>query len=418
MKKIIKIIKREFLTKIMSKGFIIGTLLGPIFIIGLTLGPAYFMSLTTEEPITLDVVDYSGLISPKLSSVFTDTLKNGQPRFVFSPIDPSVYQQKKETIRHDVEKGLVTGVLIIPQDILAGGKVRYISKSISDIELMQRIRGGISEIVNDIRLNQAGLDPALVKKLVKKVELQTIKLVKGQEEKRGFDQEYISAMMFLIILYMTIIVYGSAIMRSVIEEKTSRIIEVLLSSANSFQLMFGKLFGVGSVGLVQYIVWAFLGTGAFYFATASMPGLAGYINISPVILIYFILFFIIGFFTFSTLYAAVGAMCSDMQDAQSLSTPVTLLVILPFMISFMVIKDPSSQIAQILSYLPFFTPLIMFLRIVLVAPPFWEVLLSLAINIVTIVGIIWLSARIYRVGILMYGKRPTVPEIIRWIRYS
>ena len=272
--------------------------------------------------------------------------------------------------------------------------------------------------MNSKRLQDAGFDPEKVKQLTKKVSVQTIKLVKGEEKERGFDQEYISSMIFLFMLYMTIIIYGSTMMRGVVEEKSSRVIEVLLSSTNSFHLMIGKLFGVGSVGLVQYIIWVSMGMVTFFIATQTMPVMAEFINVSPIILLYFILFFVIGFFTFSTLYMAVGAMCSDMQDAQSLSAPVTILVILPFIISFMVIKDPTTDIAQILSFLPFFTPLIMFLRINLVAPPLWEIAVSVLINFVTIILIIWVSARIYRVGILMYGKRPTIPEIIRWVKYS
>ncbi len=418
MKKIAKIIKREFLTKVLTRGFLIGTLLGPIFIIGLMFGPAYFMSLSTEEPMLIRVVDYSGDLTGALNETFNDTLKNGQPRFLFSPVSPSEYDTDKTKYRQEIESGASTAILIIPADVMTGGHLTYIAKSISNIDLIQKLRNGITDIVNNRRLSQAGLDPALVKELTSKVKLETVKLVKGKEKARGFDQEYISSLMFLMILYMTILFYGNAIMRSVIEEKTSRIIEVLLSSTNSFQLMMGKLFGVGSVGLTQYIIWAGLGTAAFVIATASVPAIAGFISLSPTVFFYFVLFFIIGFFTFSTIYAAVGAMCSDMQDAQGLSTPVTILIIIPFISSFAVIKDPTSELAQVLSFLPFFTPLVMFLRVSLVMPPWWQIVASLAINIVTIVGITWLTARIYRVGILMYGKRPTVPEIIRWIRYS
>ncbi len=418
MKKILKIIKREFLTKVFTKGFIIGTVLGPIFILGISFGPAYFMSLTSDKPMTFRVVDYSHRLAAKLPEIFPDTLKNGQPRFVFSRIDPQIYREKKDQIRQDVEKGLVDAILIIPEDIFDMGSVTYMSKSVSDIDLIQKLRNGISDFVNNERLKQAGLDPVLVKKLTRKINIQTIKVVKGEEKKRGFDQEYVSSMIFLLILYITIIMYGSSILRGVIEEKNSRIIEVLLSSTNSFQLMMGKLFGVGAVGLVQYIIWAGMGIAGFIVAMNSMPQLAEFVNISPITLLYFVLFFIIGFFTFSTLYMAVGAMSSDMQDAQSLSTPVTMLIVLPFLISFMVIKDPTTEVSQILSFIPFFTPLIMFLRISLVMPPWWEIVASLAINGITIVGLTWISARIYRVGILMYGKRPTVPEIVRWIRYK
>ncbi len=418
MKKIIKIIKRELLTKVFTKGFLIGTILGPVFLLGIMFGPAYFMSMSTTEPMTVRVVDYTHSLTAEITDTFSDTLKNGQPRFVFTSVSPGKYEAEKEDYRREIENGAIDAVLIIPADVMQNESVTYIARSVSDIDLIQQLRNGISDIINGRRLKKAGFDPELVKQLTKKVNIETIKVVKGEEQARGFDQEYISSMVFLLILYMTIIVYGSSMMRSVIEEKSSRIIEILLSSVSSFQLMIGKLLGAGSAGLVQYIIWVGMAMAAFFLATANMPSVAQYINVSPLVLFYFVLFFVVGFFTFSTLYTAVGAMCSDMQDAQSLSTPVTLLVVVPFIISFMVIKDPTSDIARILSFIPFFTPLIMFLRISLVMPPLWEILTAILINIAGVTLIMWITARIFRVGILMYGKRPTVPEIIRWIRYQ
>jgi ABC-2 type transport system permease protein len=416
--KVIKIIKREFLTKVFTKGFLIGTLLGPIFILGLTFAPAYFMSLSTEQPMTVRLVDHTASLADDISQAFSDTLKNGQPRFIFSEIEPDIYSIMREEIRDDILKKNVDVVLEIPTTILNGGSINYLARSVSDLDLIQKFRNGISQVIQNIRIKNAGIDPELIQKLVERIDIRTIKVEKGKVRERGFGQEYISSVMFLLILYMTILLYGNNVMRSVIEEKMSRIIEVLLSSTNSFQLMLGKLLGVGFAGIVQYIIWSLMAMGVFLFATTSMPNVAEYISVTPTLLFYFVVFFIVGFFTFATLYAAVGAVCSDMQDAQSLSGPITIMVIIPFMVSFMVVRDPSSDIARILSLIPFFAPMIMFMRISLVLPPLWEILISLMINILTILLIIWISAKIYRIGILMYGKRPTVPEVIRWIRYK
>jgi len=376
------------------------------------------MSLSTEQPMTFLLVDYTRELADKIIEAFPDTLKNGQPRFLFNKVDPEVFDQREKIFRQNVEKGLVDAILVIPDTIMNGGSLTYYAKTVSNIDLIQKLQNGISELLTTIRLKNVGLDPEMVKKLTRRINIRTIKIEKGTTKERGFSQEYITSMTFLIILYMTILVYGSQMMRSVIEEKTSRIIEVLLSSMNSFQLMMGKLIGVGIAGLVQYLIWAVMALITFLIAINSAPNIVEFVSISPVTFFYFVLFFVMGFFTFSTLYTAVGAMCSDMQDAQSLSTPITFLVIIPFMASFMVMKDPTTDIARLLSFLPFFTPMIMFLRISLVMPPAWEILTSLVINLLTIIVIVWLTARIYRVGILMYGKRPNVPEIIKWIRYS
>jgi ABC-2 type transport system permease protein len=416
LKKIIRILKREFLTKVFTKGFIIATVLGPILMIGIMLAPAYFMTMTTEKSLLIGIVEETGDFSVKLQEIYPDTLSSGELRLNFFPIAPQEYQEMAESYKSKIEAGNYHALLVIPPNVYDSITVTYLAKTVSDIDLIQQLRNGLSNIINNERLQRAGLNPAEIKNLMRQVNIQTIKIQKGEEQAREFGQEYLTALIFLLILYMTIILYGSSVMRSVIEEKSSRIIEVLLSSINSFQLMMGKLIGVGAVGLLQYVIWAGMGFVVFLLVSSSSPPMAEFIKISPDIFFYFIIFFIVGFFTFSTLYAAVGAMCSDMQDAQALSAPITLLVILPFIISFMVIRDPTSEAAQILSFLPFFTPLIMFLRILLIDPPSWEILLSLLINILTIILITWVAGKIYRVGILMYGKRPTLPEIIRWIR--
>lgn len=418
MKKVIKIIKREFITKVATKGFLIGTLLGPIFMIGVSLGPAYFMSLSEKKPLQIEVVDESTTIFNSLTRVFDDTLENGERRFILIPVQPAAYTQNKEKYRREIENGYVNVLLIIPEDIMSGGQISYISKSISDFDLIQLIRGRINDVVNEIRLREAGLDPKKIKELSVKIGVKTIKVVKGGEKEKGVGQEFITSFIFLLILYMTIIFYGAAVMRGVLEEKTSKIVEVLLSSSNSFQLMMGKLLGIGSAGLVQYGLWTLMALGIFFVASASSPTIARNISVSPIVFVFFIIFFLIGFFQFSTLYAAVGAMCSSQEDTQALSMPVTILVVIPFVISFTVITDPTSQLARILSLIPFFTPMLMFLRVTLVTPPAIEIIAAIGISLLSIVFFTWISAKIYRVGILMSGKRPTLPEVIKWVRYK
>ncbi|UCF62982.1 MAG: ABC transporter permease [bacterium] len=417
MLKIFKIVKREFLTKVFTRGFIISTILGPVLMIAIILAPAYFITLGSDKPVRIGILDYTATFGEPLRTTFQDTLNTGERKFQFSDIDIRDYTMQTVNYLSLVETGEFKGIVVIPENVYESDSVLFMAKTVSDLELVQRLRNGISSIVRQQRLKLENLDPVKIGQLTRGISIYTIKVYEGTETARGFGEEYLTAMIFLVILYMTILIYGSSIMRSVIEEKSSRIIEILLSSCNSFQLMMGKLLGVGAVGLVQYVIWVTMGMGVFVIVTNTMPAIAESITFSTTALLFFVIFFIIGFFTFSTLYAAVGAMCSDMQDAQSVSIPVTLLIVLPFLISFMVIRDPASEISQILSLLPFFTPLIMFLRVLLIHPPGIEIFLSILINLLTIVGIIWITAKIYRVGILMYGKRATLPEILRWIKY-
>jgi len=418
MDRVIKIIKREFKTKVLTKGFIIGTILGPIFLLGMIFGPAFFMNLSEEEPLQIEVVDESAILFNPLIKAFDDTLSNGQPRFILIPIEPRVYYNRRENFRQRIEEGETSILLILPQDIVDGGEITYLSRSVSEMDLIQSIRRRINDEVNQIRLKQAGLDPQQISKLTRRIDIKTIKIEKGKETERGVGQEFITSFIFLMILYMTILLYGAGVMRSVLEEKTSRIIEVLLSSSNSFNLMMGKIFGVGSAGLVQYAIWSLMSVGVFFVASASAPKLMDQVTISRDTFFFFALFFVIGFFQFATLYAAVGAMCSTQDDAQAMSVPVTILIIIPFLVSFMVINNPTSDAAQILSMIPFFTPMLMFLRITLVAPPAWEIIAAIGINLIAILFFVWVSSKIYRVGILLHGKRPTVPEIVKWLKYK
>jgi ABC-2 type transport system permease protein len=216
-------------------------------------------------------------------------------------------------------------------------------------------------------------------------------------------------------------------MRSVIEEKSSRVIESVIASVKPFHLMAGKILGVGALGLTQYSLWALvMGLLSLYGVKftalfASDPATAANLTmptVAPGILLFFILFFVLGYFLFSAIFAGLGAMVNSDQEAQQLVFPVIMLVIIPFLCTFYIIENPDTQMSVVLSLIPFFAPMTMFARIVVLTPPAWEIALCLALLVATIVGTIWLVGRIFRVGVLMYGKRPSLPEVIKWIRYA
>lgn len=412
MKKTLTIIKREFMTKLFNKGFLISTLLGPIFIMGIYFIPSYFRGQSAEEQMVVQVVDYSQSLGNELPKMFGDTNADGQARFIVSPLSPESYEADQETFYQAVEENYVDAILILPAD-LSSGEMTYISaegrQSISSRIFIERIRATI----NQQRLTNAGLDPGEVSRLTAPLALKAIKL-SGGEASADSGTNPVVTIIFLTILYMTILIYGASVMQGVVEEKTSRIMEVLLSSGNSFQLMMGKLFGVGGIGLTQYLIWSAAALIAFQFAGSGDHFLAS-ANVTASTLFFFILFFLLGYFQFSTLYAAVGAMCTTQEDVQSMSTPVTLFIILPFLITISL--EPTSNLAQILSMMPLFAPMQMFLRIQQANPAVWEILLSIGINVLAILFFTWIAAKIYRVGSLMYGKRPTLGEVLRWVRY-
>jgi ABC-2 type transport system permease protein len=227
------------------------------------------------------------------------------------------------------------------------------------------------------------------------------------------------AFALLFFLYMSVLFYGLFVMRGVIEEKQSRIVEIVISSVKPTQMMLGKVVGIGLVGLTQIGIWALTTAGLSLFGATMFPSQAAKIPSIPMsMLVYFVLFFVLGFFLYATLYAMVGSMVSSEEDAQQMQFPVTLLIVVPMMILGLVMSNPNSTSSIVLSMVPFFAPALMMLRIAVINPPVWQVILSMVIMVVTILGFLWVAAKIYRVGILMYGKRPSIAELGRWLRHT
>jgi ABC-2 type transport system permease protein len=223
----------------------------------------------------------------------------------------------------------------------------------------------------------------------------------------------------VMMLYMTLLIYGMSVMRSVLEEKTSRVMEVVLSSAKASELMAGKILGVGAVGLTQVAIWIVIAAGASAPALLAMAGVkdSGF-HIEMRVLPAFAVFFVLGYMLYSTLFAALGAMVNSEQEAQQWQTFVTLPIVVPMVMMMFVIRQPNAPLSVWMSMVPFFAPILMYLRIVVQTPPWWQIALSIGLLIATIWGVIWMCSRIYRIGILMYGKKPTLPEIMKWVKYA
>lgn len=420
MNKIWTIIKREYKEAVFKKSFIIMTILTPLIMVGLGVIPSLLIMVDTEKALSIDVIDESGFVFQPFVENMKDTLEDGSSRFQFRQINTeSGYQEVLAAEKLMIENESIDGLLVIPAGISEQGEIEYYTKNVANLHVNRLLRQTVNDIVSENRILKSGLEPDLVNKLTQNIDMKTIKIVKGGvESERGFMDEYFSTFIFVLILYLTLILYGTSIMRSIVQEKTSRVIEVMLSGVNPYQLMFGKILGQGSVGLTQYIIWAAFGIGLVLFGGSVVPISSKYFNFSPMIFIYFVIFYILGYFLFSVLYAAVGAVTNNDTEAQQMSMPIIMLLIVPIMLIGFLVNNPDSTVAVTLSLIPFFSPIIMFARINLTTPPFYEIFGSIGLLIITIIFLIWMVAKIYRVGILMYGKRPTMPEILKWLRYK
>jgi ABC-2 type transport system permease protein len=220
-----------------------------------------------------------------------------------------------------------------------------------------------------------------------------------------------------MLLYMAVLLYGISVMRSVLEEKNSRILEVLLSSATSTELMAGKLLGVGAVGLTQILVWVVIAVVFAFPGMAMQPSLSEF-QIPPGVLVAFAVFFLLGYLLYSTMYATIGAITTTEQEGQQLQFFIIIPLVLSVFMLAPVVRNPDAPVMVWMSMIPFFAPVVMYARIVVQTPPLWQIALSVFLLIVTVAGLLVLCARIYRIGILIYGKRPNLPEILKWLKYA
>ena len=280
----------------------------------------------------------------------------------------------------------------------------------------------VNEAVLENRLTRRGIQVQDFNELIRDVDLKLVRITAGGEsEEKG--QTFVAAVIMAGILYITLLMYGVFTMRSVLEEKMTRVMEVLVSSARPSQILAGKILAMAGVAFTQYLIWA-VSAGLFAAYSRAIVARVGPAARMPPIevptstLVYLVVFFLTGYLLYASMYAAVGAMVSSEEDAQQLQWPVTLPLIISVMLFNVVVQNPNSNLSVALSMVPFFSPVLMVFRIALQTPPLWQILLSLAILAATAAGIIYGSAKIYRVGILMYGKRPSLMEVFRWLRYT
>jgi ABC-2 type transport system permease protein len=381
-----------------------------------------FVSVDKQE--NIGVVDLSGEVFMELDKKLDQELKDGSRRYILQKFDTrdNLDRLLEEMNKKVLDKEL-SAYIFVPENISEGGVAEYVSEHVSDFDKQGNINQALSSIIIEKRLRGEGLDPEKIGQYMRPVRLDTKKVTTRGVE-RDVGGTFMISFVLVLILYMTVIFYGQIILRGVIEEKSSRVVEIVLSSLRPFQLMAGKILGIAAVGFTQYAIWALFGIAAtkysgnivsgFFPAAAdfSMP------SIPPYIFVYFVIFFILGYFLYGTMYAAIGSMVNNEKEAQQLVMPVTMFLIVPIMLMTFVIRSPDSSVSVVFSLIPFFAPILMLLRISVLLPPFPQIAASILFLILTTLLMIWISAKIYRVGILMYGKRPGFSEIIKWMRYG
>ena len=424
------ILKSEFWRKLTSKTFIITTLLGPLLIIGffVIIGVVAVNALSGDTR-TIAVVDETGLLLERLQPD-----ESGQHVLVAAeaPVD---------SVREAVLEGTYDGYLVIPQDLLTNNaRPTYYAVEGGGFNLENWLENRIERAVQEHRMREQNVDPQALEILRTNVSVNNVRLTAEGEEAGSSEFYSILGFVMGMMIYAAMLIYGSVVMQGVIEEKTTRVVEVIISSVRPFYLLMGKVLGIGAAGLVQMVVWAaimlagitFAGTVVSMFldpsalnlpATASQQELLGAANIalpsiSIGVFVGFVLYFLLGYLLYAGLFAAVGSMVEQQQDAQGLMLPLMMPIILSIVFIQPIVESPHSTLAVVLSMIPFTSPVPMVVRLAVTEVPFWEVLLSFGLLVAGFLGAIWISSRIYRVGILMYGKKTSFKDVIRWFKYA
>jgi ABC-2 type transport system permease protein len=443
MRKFLAVIKREYLQRVRTKFFVVATVLGPIMMALFTVVPVYIANIPAGGATRLAVIDQSGKIYQRFHDALTrepvdsedeedpgsnqqDTKSRsaefGKPEFTVEQVllDGRSLDEAKRQLSERVRANELDAYVVLSPNILTDGKAEFYGRNTGDIFTRGEVASRLTIALREERLAEQNIDQRLLREASRRVAMISTKIsARGEEKVTGSG--FMMVFSFGLLIYLSVLMYGQIVLGAVIEEKETRIAEILFSSMGSFPLMMGKLIGVSLVALTQLSIWglAFLLFAAFGVGIMAAQGMPLTLPaVPPIVFVYFALYFLLGYFLYSTIYALIGSMVTTTQEGGQLALPVVLMLVAGFYFVFPIIRSPNSSLAFWASMFPFLAPMTMMVRITTETPPVWQIVLSLAIGFATVIGLIWVAARIYRVGMLMYGKKATIPEVWRWVRQA
>ena len=442
MSKLFAIIRREFIERVRTKAFLIGTLIAPVLLFAVGFIPQLMLGKASQTQ-TIAVVDgTAGQVAGRLvDSLRRERLGSGEgeiARYAFTMVvaDPARVGSVRDSILPEVDRrdergdavpGSLTGVLVVTDTGLAEGRLSYLGRNVGSIGDMSHLERVLRSAVVRERIIAQGGSAVLAEVATKRVDLSTAKVTKGRVTGEGAESAFWLSYILIIVLFIALLPTGVQVMSAVVEEKSNRILEVLVSSVRPFELMLGKVLGVGAAVLLQLGIWgasaALLGVGAAGQGSAAPQAAEGAEQVSmslPVIptdlILVTLVYFALGFLFYATAYAAVGAMCNTVQETQQVSFPVMGMLLAGYLGAFATIGRPESTAAKVMTFLPPTAPFIVPTRWSNSPLPLPELLGSIAVCVLGVLGMVWLAARIYRVGILSYGKKPSFKDIWLWVR--
>ena len=449
MNKMFAVLKREYIQTVRKKSFIIMTLIFPFLMAGLMIVPGLLMAKGMGQK-RIAILDGTG----KLKDTFTRPVEAEKPE----KTDVQQEAQKALSGRRrgpdfptqlsleyvdlsgkDIEtanKSYLTrlaadkdasdkleGVFAIPASALSddeNARFTYYSRSATELIVQERLQRMANKAIQRLRLSEKGMNPDIIDDLMQDVPVNGVQLSRSGEQKKGGELNFILAFLFGALLVLPTLIYGQDIMRGIVQEKADRVVEVLVSSMSPRQLLTGKILGLALAGLTQVFVWlTMMGlVGAFGAAVIAVADINIAQFVRPMVFVYFLLFYILGYLTYVCVYAIAGAACNTEREAQQFIGPIMIVMMMPWILMMPIVLNPDAPFAVAFSLAPVFGPMTMFVRLLVTEPPMWHVLVTILVSIATIYVFFWVTAKIFRVGILSYGKRPTIPELWRWLKVA
>jgi ABC-2 type transport system permease protein len=409
--KYLDVARWEFMEKVKSKAFIISLVLMPIIMVAFAILPGLLVSKQDDKQITFGIIDQTGKFLQPLSAKLDEKYKlsGGRPNYILRNLTEggSPEEQRAAAVKLVMNKE-IEGFFFIPSAVYDSGKVEYRAENVGNIRVIERFPRTIEEVIFEQRLTSNGLDTAQIRKLMAHVDLKSMKVSETGEKESGFLETMASAYMMIMVLMFLVLTTGQILIRSVVEEKSNRVIEVLLSSCSARDLMAGKILGLSGLGILQLLIWGAIGLGIALKSGANIFELQSVLLSAAYV--------VLGYFLYAAIFVAAGSPVTTEQEAQQITSYLSLLLVFPMVLIMPAMQNPDSAMIRILSYIPLFTPSFMVMRVSIQMPALWEILATVGLLFVSAVAMMWVAGKIFRTAILVYGKRPTIPELIRWIR--
>jgi ABC-2 type transport system permease protein len=404
-KKVLAVARWEFIEKVKTKAFLISLIITPVFMILMSVVPTLLMTKADTTTVKIGIIDETGEVAPVLNAELLDKFKlpDGKPNYDVVSFPSTEREQANKMVLQDQ----ISSYIVIDSSIVHSRKFEYVSQNVSNFKEIERLQSAVKDIVVSNELRRSGVNPGLVKEISKPIDLETVRLSKaGTAERAEAGSGFALGYIFIIVLALFILTSGQLLVRSVVEEKSNRIVEVLLSSTTADEMMTGKILGLSLLGLTQLAVWAAIGI-------AFAGQLAAFLTI-PDNIWWEVIFFVLGFLFYAAIFVMAGAPVTTEQEAQQATQYVSMLLFFPIIFAFLVIQNPTANYLKVLSLIPLLTPTMMAFRIPVQSPELWELILGALILIASIYFCMIAAGRIFRIGILVYGKRPNMKELIRW----